>query len=200
MNKNQFIKFVETLPYGGKIRKSLLELYDSFFNEATTERDGLMSKEDKLKLDGIEEKANKYVHPTSSGDKHIPKGGKSGQVLIWSADGTAVWGNLSFNLSKATDTTLGGVKIGYATSEKNYAVQLDADGKMFVNVPWTDNNTTYAAATDSVLGLVKQAAKVESVAKPTDDTNANLKTSLDAAIDAINSITTNMTAAGQMKV
>lgn len=33
-----------------------------------------------------------YTHPTTSGNKHIPSGGASGQILRWSADGTAVWG------------------------------------------------------------------------------------------------------------
>lgn len=32
-----------------------------------------------------------YTHPTTSGNKHIPSGGSSGQILKWSADGTAVW-------------------------------------------------------------------------------------------------------------
>lgn len=35
----------------------------------------------------------KYTHPTTSGNKHIPSGGSNGQILRWSADGTAVWGN-----------------------------------------------------------------------------------------------------------
>lgn len=35
----------------------------------------------------------KYSHPTTAGNKHIPSGGSSGQILRWSADGTAVWGN-----------------------------------------------------------------------------------------------------------
>ena len=34
-----------------------------------------------------------YTHPTSSGNKHIPSGGSSGQILRWAADGTAVWGS-----------------------------------------------------------------------------------------------------------
>lgn len=33
-----------------------------------------------------------YAHPITSGNKHIPSGGSSGQILRWSADGTAVWG------------------------------------------------------------------------------------------------------------
>lgn len=34
----------------------------------------------------------KYEHPTGPGFNHIPQGGQSGQVLVWSEDGTAVWG------------------------------------------------------------------------------------------------------------
>lgn len=59
---------------------------------ATTSAAGLMSKTDKSKLNGIATGANAYVHPTTSGNKHIPSGGSSGQILRWNADGTAVWG------------------------------------------------------------------------------------------------------------
>ena len=58
---------------------------------ATTSAAGFMSKDDKSKLDGIAANANNYVHPTSSGNKHIPSGGSSGQFLSWAADGTAKW-------------------------------------------------------------------------------------------------------------
>ena len=34
-----------------------------------------------------------YIHPTTSGNKHIPTGGSAGKILRWSADGTAVWGD-----------------------------------------------------------------------------------------------------------
>ncbi|MDB4571708.1 hypothetical protein N9Z72_00350 [Akkermansiaceae bacterium] len=40
-------------------------------------------------------------------------------------------------------STRGGVKIGFTESGKNYPVELSSE-KMFVNVPWTDNNTTYS--------------------------------------------------------
>lgn len=52
-------------------------------------------------------------------------------------------------------TVLGGIKVGYTTSGKNYKVQLDSSGNAYVNVPWTDNNTTYNQATADTLGLVK---------------------------------------------
>lgn len=48
----------------------------------------------------------------------------------------------------ATSSTYGGIQIGYTTSGKNYAVQLTNDGKAYVNVPWTDTNTTYTAGTN----------------------------------------------------
>jgi hypothetical protein len=34
-----------------------------------------------------------YTHPTTAGNKHIPAGGASGQILRYSASGTAVWDN-----------------------------------------------------------------------------------------------------------
>ena len=45
--------------------------------------------------------------------------------------------------SQATSSTLGLVKIGYSENGKNYPVELSS-GKMFVNVPWVDTNTTYS--------------------------------------------------------
>lgn len=32
-----------------------------------------------------------YTHPTTSGNKHIPSGGSSGQILGWQSDGIAKW-------------------------------------------------------------------------------------------------------------
>ena len=59
---------------------------------ATQSVAGYMSADDKKKLDGIASGANVYSHPTTSGNKHIPSGGSAGQILRWSADGTAAWG------------------------------------------------------------------------------------------------------------
>lgn len=43
----------------------------------------------------------------------------------------------------ATDAVAGLLKTGYAASGRNYAVELDEDGRAFVNVPWTDKFDTY---------------------------------------------------------
>ena len=65
-----------------------------------------------------------YTHPTTTGNKHIPAGGASGQILRWSADGTAVWGadnNTTYDvatqgahglMSKEDKTKLDGVATG----------------------------------------------------------------------------------------
>lgn len=47
----------------------------------------------------------------------------------------------------ATSSAYGGIQIGYTTSGKNYAVQL-SNGKAYVNVPWTDTDTTYTSGTN----------------------------------------------------
>lgn len=65
-----------------------------------------------------------------------------------------------YKLPLASANTRGGIKSGYQQNGKNYPVQINAQEQAYVSVPWTDNNTTYAAATASVLGLVKKGAAV----------------------------------------
>lgn len=61
------------------------------------------STTEKAKLAGVEAQANKYIHPNTSGNKHIPSGGSSGQVLKWQSDGTAKWDSLSSSGELGTD-------------------------------------------------------------------------------------------------
>ena len=73
-----------------------------------------------------------------------------------------------YKLPLASDNTRGGIKSGYAQNGKNYPVQINAQEQAYVSVPWTDNNTTYTAATTSVLGLVKKGAAVAPAATGAD--------------------------------
>lgn len=73
-----------------------------------------------------------------------------------------------YKLPLASDNTRGGIKSGYAQNGKNYPVQINAQEQAYVSVPWTDNNTTYTAATASVLGLVKKGAAVAPAATGAD--------------------------------
>lgn len=73
-----------------------------------------------------------------------------------------------YELPLASANTRGGIKSGYQQNDKNYPVQINAQEQAYVSVPWTDNNTTYAAATTSVLGLVKKGAAVAPAATEAD--------------------------------
>lgn len=88
----------------------------------------------------------------SSEDGYEPYTASQASSVPWSG----VTGKPStFAPPTSSATVLGGIKVGYTTSGKNYKVQLDSSGNAFVNVPWTDNNTTYNEATADTLGLVK---------------------------------------------
>lgn len=99
---------------------------DTTYSTATTSANGLMSSSDKSKLDGIAEGANNYTHPTSAGNKHIPSGGSSGQILGYSSSGTAAWtntvsnlvvlGSLSVNRKADTDIGTRSIAIGQDAS------------------------------------------------------------------------------------
>lgn len=73
-----------------------------------------------------------------------------------------------YKLPLASANTRGGIKSGYQQNGKNYPVQINAQEQAYVSVPWTDNNTTYAAATTSVLGLVKKGTAVAPAATGAD--------------------------------
>lgn len=88
----------------------------------------------------------------SSEDGYEPYTASQASSVPWSG----VTGKPStFAPPTSSATVLGGIKVGYTTSGKNYKVQLDSSGNAYVNVPWTDNNTTYSQATSDNLGLVK---------------------------------------------
>lgn len=73
-----------------------------------------------------------------------------------------------YQLPLASANTRGGIKSGYQQNGKNYPVQINAQEQAYVSVPWTDDNTTYTAATTSVLGLVKKGAAVAPAATGAD--------------------------------
>lgn len=158
---------------------------------ASTNANGLMSKEDYTKLKGVDPGANNYVHPTASGSKHIPSGGASGQVLKWSADGTAAWGedkdttygvassSADGLMAKADKTKLDGIATGankyvHPTAAGNK--HIPAGGSAGQILRWSadgtatwgaDKDTTYNAATQTVNGLMSKEDKAKLDNMPT---------------------------------
>lgn len=117
---------------------------NTIYNVATTSANGLMSSSDKSKLDGIQAGADavSFSRSLSSGTKigTININGTNTDIYAPTAEKPVEYG-------VATSATLGLVRIGYHESGKNYPVELNSSNQMYVNVPWTDNNTTYSAGT-----------------------------------------------------
>lgn len=82
--------------------------------------------------------------------------------------------DVAYTLPQATASALGGIKIGYTESGKNYAVQLDANGKAYVNVPWSNTGgVADSVAWGNVTGVPTVISGITN-----GSTNANLLTSL----------------------
>lgn len=115
---------------------------NTIYNVATTGANGLMSSSDKSKLDGIQAGADAV-----SFSRSLSSGTKIGTINIngTNTDIYAPTAGEPVEYGVATSTTLGLVRIGYPESGKNYPVELNSSNQMYVNVPWTDNNTTYSA-------------------------------------------------------
>lgn len=98
-------------------------------------------------------------------------------------DGIADGAN-NYTLPTASASVLGGILIGYGTSGRNYAVLLDGSGKAYVNVPWTDTNTTYdlspyAKTADVNVALSKKVDVVSGKGLSTHDFTSAYKSKLD---------------------
>lgn len=137
-----------------------LDAYDAAYVEypyASDNKAGLMSKDDYSKLAGIETGANNYSLPTASSailggirTGYAPIG-KNYQVKVDAS------GNAFTEIGTATPDSYGVIKTckvraetysyntGGTTLNRYYGVEVDDQGKAFVNVPWTD--TTYRFGT-----------------------------------------------------
>lgn len=60
----------------------------------------------------------------------------------------------------ASNDNIGGIKTGYTQNGKNYPILLDENEKAYVNVPWTDTNTTYKVMTGATASAAGQAGLV----------------------------------------
>mgnify|MGYP004453917623 CR=1 FL=1 len=148
---------------------------------ASNNVDGFLSHLDKAKLDNIAENANNYVHPTTSGNKHIPSGGESGNILKWKSDGEAQWGTektyqnasttsaglMSAEDKQKLDTVSGGAeKYTHPTTPGNK--HIPAGGSTNQILRWKDdgeaqwdNEKSYNDATTTNSGLMSSTDKTK---------------------------------------
>lgn len=88
-----------------------------------------------------------------------------------------------YSLPLAANGTRGGIQVGYAANGRNYPVQLSGE-KAYVNVPWTDTNTTYdlspyAKTADVNKALAKKVDVVSGKGLSTHDFTSAYKSKLD---------------------
>ncbi len=63
------------------------------------------------------------------------------------------WTDTKYTLTQANANNLGGIKIGYTTSDRNFAVQLDPNGKAYVTVPASAEYQLPTAAENTLGGI-----------------------------------------------
>lgn len=80
---------------------------------ATPDKDGIMTKEDKIKLDGVEEGANKYIHPDNENIRHIT----DNQINKWNDQ-------IKYNNNNPTPIAIGGIEKGTTFSDMDYSVLI----------------------------------------------------------------------------
>lgn len=89
----------------------------------------------------------------------------------------------NYSLPLAANSTRGGIQLGYTANGRNYPVQLSGE-KAYVNVPWTDTNTTYdlspyAKTADVNAALAKKVDVVSGKGLSTHDFTSAYKSKLD---------------------
>ena len=170
------------------------------YNIATTSTDGLMSSEDKTKLDGIATGANKYTHPSytsrTSGLYKITVDGSghvSAVTAVTKADITALGipgsdTNTTYTAFKAaTASAAGGSGLVPAPAAGENDEYLRGDGT------WaTPTNTTYNNATTSTAGLMSSTdkAKLDGIASGANKTTVDTALSTSSTNPVRNSVVT----------
>jgi len=101
-----------------------LKINSTLINASATEINYLVGVTGNIQ-DQIDQK-NGYVHPTTPGWKHVPAGGTTNQVLIWSADGVAQW--VDEILATPAADSVGQTELKTATGEFSVSGAVD----------WTD--------------------------------------------------------------
>ena len=118
---------------------------DTTYSNATTLVDGLMSKEDKAKLDGVEANANNYVHPNDSSTRHV----SDAQIAAWDA-------------KASTDLVEAGVKDGLMSKEDKTKLDgIAEDANNYVHPD--DANTRHVTDTEKAKWNAKAENTVATV-------------------------------------
>lgn len=174
-----------------KTKIELVEGLGTVLNEKVDQVTGKgLSTEDyttteKNKLVGVANNANNYVHPTTSGNHHVPTGGTSGDLLGYAgSSGTASWRKLiaadipTLSLEKISDSgTAASRNIGTAAGD---VPVLDSNGKLDTGVlPALAITDTFVVANQTA--MLALTAEVGDVAVRTDQSKSYILRAMPAS-------------------
>lgn len=151
VSQNQYDEYIYTGNTSATYDASKWEKLGDF--RATVDLAGYAKKSEAVGIIDVHENASavdfeyKDINGTRLGYVSLERASENVAGVMSSADrrklnGIADNAN-NYSLPTASSTTKGGITLGYPQSGKNYPVALDSNGKAYVNVPWTDTNTTY---------------------------------------------------------
>lgn len=110
------------------------------------------SGEDRKNAVEVMQNGDIYVYGLGNYTGTNPSEASTLQTVIDNLNGSSGTSG-SCDITVATDSALGGIKIGYEQTGKNYPVVLDPNSNQaYVNVPWTDTKNT-AGSSDSTDNL-----------------------------------------------
>lgn len=167
VTQNQYEEYIYTGDTSAKYDASKWEKLGDF--RATVDLKDYAKKIDTIKSLTFENKGSSLFLSVTTGDEmvssdNVPTASTSIDGVMSATDkiklnGIEAHAN-NYSLPLATASLRGGIQVGYTANGKNYPVQLSGD-KAYVNVPWTDTNTTYGLATPTNDGLMSKADKVK---------------------------------------
>lgn len=140
---------------------------------ATTTAAGVMTAADKTKLNGIADGATNVTESTVEGWGFTKNTGTVTKVTLgagMASSGTDITttGTVKCALSSETKSSLSAASMG-TIANRQYAVGLDANGVLSVNVPWSNTNTAYTTSAFTTVSVVG-ASTVNVVADQKHDT------------------------------
>ena len=104
-----------------------------------------------------------YTHPINSGNKHIPSGGSSGQILKWEEDGTAKWDDSIEAHREGTELKVNNYKQLIKFTKEGKTEQKTYTGKNLLN--YIDNLQSISGLTNTI----NSDGSITTAGKPTAD-------------------------------
>lgn len=111
-----------------------------------------------------------YIHPINSGNKHIPSGGSSGQILKWEEDGTAKWDDSIEAHREGTELKVNNYKQLIKFSKEGKTEQKSYTGKNIL-----DYISNLKASSDGLTSVINDDGSITTSGKPSSNYRTILK-------------------------